>query len=486
MLDLLITYINFFILSLKYIIKKLIFCPPNPEAYKIIENPNKVDNKIEIYVKKSNYKSYHKVKKKVQLDIEFQKIKDNANNFIPVFIFKPTLSLHSACIIFCHGNSCDIGSTFSDCCYLAKKTKCIIVSFDYPGYGIYQNVEPSEKKFYRTVQIVYEFVKNSLNFDENSIIVYGFSLGTGVAFDLACNKNYKFAGLILQSPFLSIIRTMYNTKKTKYFDLFNNCDKAKLLNIKTLFIHGNKDKIVPYIHGRILSKLIPQNLLFGFKTIDGADHNNIFSSYYFETLSEIITNFIEKCCNSIKFKDTKTEKVKEMSKIKYNYELTPNICNSISRILNDNNRINTSRHEPRKKDKDEIENKSFSENNNSAVLIRKKDSFSVFLKDQKFDESHMLKTNSRYIELEDSKNVLDSTDKFLKEKKSDKNIDKSNINIFDKSEKNKFHYNNVKTTNDNESIITQKEEILDNNDVNLGKKLTKKPLQEIINISKSE
>ena len=44
--------------------------------------------------------------------------------------------------------------------------------------------------------------------------LYGFSLGTGIMFELACKKEYPAAGLILQSPFLSIMRTLYNIKKT--------------------------------------------------------------------------------------------------------------------------------------------------------------------------------------------------------------------------------------------------------------------------------
>ena len=310
MLDLFISYINLLILSIRYIVKMFLFQPPKEKGYKIIKN---ADGKIEIYIKTKNFKNYHKIKKRVQLNIEFHKIQDNDNNYIPLFIFKPTLSLHKACIIFCHGNSCDIGSTFNECCDLAKLTKCIVINFDYPGYGLYDHTEFSEKKTYRSIQLIYQFVRENLNFDESAIIVYGFSLGTGVAFDLACNSNYKFAGLILQAPFLSIFRTMYNTKKTKYFDFFNNCDKAKFLNIKTLFVHGNQDQIVPYIHGRILSKIIPKNKLYSFQTINGAGHNDIFTPKYLPFLGEIINDFIENVLlvdiiNIIPLKITKQEK----------------------------------------------------------------------------------------------------------------------------------------------------------------------------------
>ena len=88
-------------------------------------------------------------------------------------------------------------------------------------------------------------------------------------------KNYPVAGLILQSPFLSIVRTIYNIKKTYYFDLFNNCDKAKNLCTKTLFIHGIYDSIIPFIHGKILSKLIPKKYFYDFVKFEHGDHNNL-------------------------------------------------------------------------------------------------------------------------------------------------------------------------------------------------------------------
>ena len=482
MLDLIITYINFAILSIKYLIKIVLFQPPKQITYKIIENSNNKKN-YDIFIKSSNYKYYHKVKKKVQLDIEFKIIPDKTNNNIPFLLFKPTLYLHHACIIYCHGNSCDIGSTFNECCDLAKLTKCIILSFDYPGYGLYKNKTPTEKNIYETSQIIFEYVKEKLKFEEKNIIVYGFSLGTGVAFDLACNKNYNFGGLILQSPFLSIFRSLYNIKKTKYFDLFNNCDKAKLLKIKTLFIHGNNDKIVPYIHGRILSKLIPKKYLYSFHTIDGAGHNDIFTSPNLFLLSEIINEFIEQCCNSIKGKDNKTVKIKAINKINYNFDIKNNLNNSFYICRNINNIFNTSINE-KNKNENEIENKSFSENI-SAFFSRRKDSFLDLLKsNNKNEESHLIKTISRYGRLDDENNGAESVDRFIKREnkyninEKYKNIDKNSNSI----------YIDNKTMNVSETSFSQKE-YSSNKDVefnSINKKVNKMSLQQIVNISKSD
>ena len=483
MLDLIITYINFVILSIKHLVKLVLFHPPNPKTYKIKESPNNSKNHFEIYIKNKNYKYYHKVKKRVQLDIEFEMIPDKQNNKIPLFLFKPTLSIHHACIIYCHGNSCDIGSNLNECSDLAKLTKCIVINFDYPGYGIYENKSPTEKNIYETSQIIFEYVKNKLNFDEQSIIVYGFSLGTGVAFDLACNKDYNFGGLILQSPFLSIFRTLYNTKKTKYFDLFNNCDKAKFLKIKTLFIHGNEDKIVPYIHGRILSKLIPKKYLYSFHTIDGAGHNDIFTSKNLMLLSEIINEFIEQCCNSIKFKDNKTVKIKEINKINFNFDINKNLNNSfINYNTNTNNIFNISTNEKKKKE-NEIENKSFSESN-SAFFSRKKDSFLDLLKSNKNDESHLIKTMSKFWGMDDEKNGSTSVDKFLK--KYNKNHKSKDNNIEKMDKKFTSNYNDTKTMNVSESSLNQKEDFSDKA-IDFNNIIEKKTsLQQIIDISKSD
>jgi hypothetical protein len=119
-------------------------------------------------------------------------------------------------------------------------------------------------------------------------------MGTGIMFDFACRKEYPSAGMILQSPFLSIVRTLYDINRTMYFDLFNNVDKAKFLKTKTYFIHGNKDSVVPYIHGRILAKLIPKEYYYDFLTVPNANHNNLFKEKK-DLIFKKIREFIKNC-----------------------------------------------------------------------------------------------------------------------------------------------------------------------------------------------
>ncbi len=308
---------NFFIIGIKYIVRRITFQPPNPKGYRIKKEtnesnelkgirisknenieilfliPNKPKNneknkKEEVYNKKNRKLEYRPAPNKyADYELVYMETEDNKTK-IPAFIFKPHNSnyfnpshiynydLNRYIIIYCHGNSGDIGTTFMDCQLLSMNLHCDVLSFEYPGYGLSNDINNiNEKRSYFNIRQTYHYVKEKLKFSPEKIIIYGFSLGTGIAFDLACDDQYPIGGVILQSPFLSIIRTIYNFKKTYYFDIFNSCDKAKRCNSNIFFIHGNKDTIVPYIHGRILAKLIPKKYFCGFYTVQGANHNDI-------------------------------------------------------------------------------------------------------------------------------------------------------------------------------------------------------------------
>ena len=356
MLDLFITYVNFLILSIKFIVKLLAFQPPNPQGYRIKNSKNEIlkdktsldsGDEIEILflipIKKPENKEKPKIEdskndefKKIKLEkkneneittnnnkdkkapkynLEYRPAKkryadfnlifidnDDNNTKIPAFIFTPFIfeknELKDNIIIYCHGNSGDIGTSFMECQILSYKLRCKVLSIEYPGYGLSDDKNNrTEKRAYYNVRQSYKYTIDILKYKPQNIILYGFSLGTGIVFDIACDDDYPIGGVILQSPFLSIVRTIYNFKKTYYFDLFNSCDKAKRCKAKIFFIHGNKDTIVPYAHGRILSSLIPKECLYNFYTVPGANHNDILKIAK-EEMYLRMEEFIINCNNS--------------------------------------------------------------------------------------------------------------------------------------------------------------------------------------------
>ena len=92
-------------------------------------------------------------------------------------------------------------------------------------------------------------------------------MGTGIATHLAQNNN--FAGVILESPFTSMIDAAKNVYP--YFpisillkDKYENYKKIKNINSPILIMHGENDKIVPFWMGKKMYELAnkPKYLYF--------------------------------------------------------------------------------------------------------------------------------------------------------------------------------------------------------------------------------
>ncbi len=114
------------------------------------------------------------------------------------------------------------------------------------------NGKPSEGGLYVDGNSAIDWLFNK-GVEEKNLIIYGESLGTGVAIHLAQNKNY--AGVILETPFTSMIdaaKTFYPYIPVKLMlkDKFENYKKIKNINSPILVMHGEKDQIVPFSMGK--------------------------------------------------------------------------------------------------------------------------------------------------------------------------------------------------------------------------------------------
>ena len=100
---------------------------------------------------------------------------------------------------------------------------------------------------------------------EQNIILYGESLGTGVAIEVAQNKNY--AGIILESPYTSMVNV--GKKYYPFFpvslllkDKFESYKKIKKVSVPVLVLHGKEDKIVPFSMGKKIYELANEPKFF--------------------------------------------------------------------------------------------------------------------------------------------------------------------------------------------------------------------------------
>lgn len=188
-------------------------------------------------------------------------------------------------ILFSHGNAEDIGEMDL---MLAEfqKNGFAVLAYDYRGYGT-SDGKAAEEKVYQDIDAAFAYLTNELKLPPEKIIVHGRSLGSAVSIDLAARQ--KVGGLIVESSFISAFRVL-----TKYkiapFDKFQNISKIKSVKCPVLFIHGRKDRIIPFWHGEKLFAEAnePKFSLW----IDEADHNNIFEVGG-KTYSQAIQDFAD-------------------------------------------------------------------------------------------------------------------------------------------------------------------------------------------------
>ena len=155
-----------------------------------------------------------------------------------------------------------------------------VLLIDYHGYGKSEG-QPSEKNLYLDGKASLEWLNKEKKRKPEEIVLFGKSLGSGVAVELATKNSFK--GLILESPFTSIASVARSHFPYNFFpvslllmDKFDNATKIKRVDSPLLITHGTEDTIVDKREGEKLFKQanMPKELYF----IEGADHNNM--QYY--------------------------------------------------------------------------------------------------------------------------------------------------------------------------------------------------------------
>ena len=149
--------------------------------------------------------------------------------------------------------------------------------------------KPTEEGLYQDARDTLKWL-NKQNVEDEKIIIYGESLGTGVSTEVAQNKNY--AGLILESPFTSMV----DAGKHYYFylpvslllkDRYETIKKLKNIKIPILVMHGENDKIVPFKMGKKVFSEDNEPKYFYFPKDD--DH----MMEYNENLLEALNKFLK-------------------------------------------------------------------------------------------------------------------------------------------------------------------------------------------------
>lgn len=185
-------------------------------------------------------------------------------------------------ILITHGNAGNLGHRMGLTALLAKTGNSVLV-FDYQGYGE-SSGEARLDALIDNTQAVYGYTQSVLGYPCNRIIMYGESIGCGIASDTATRLgalSQSPAAIILQSPFLSLS----SCAKDKIFflrlvpdcffppPLLNNLAYVKSAHPPLMVIHGDRDEILSVQYGRTLfNEAIKPKALY---ISEGQGHNDV-------------------------------------------------------------------------------------------------------------------------------------------------------------------------------------------------------------------
>ena len=174
-------------------------------------------------------------------------------------------------VLYFHGNKNNI-ERYAQYAPVFTKNNYELWMIDYPGYGKTTG-DRTEQTLYDDGIIFYALATEKSS--PENIVIYGKSLGTGVASYVASNKSCK--QLILETPYYSMTSMtrhyvpIYPAALMRYTFPIN--EYLQKLKIPVTIFHGTSDIVVPYKQSLKLKRELPQIDLI---TLPGGTHNNLY------------------------------------------------------------------------------------------------------------------------------------------------------------------------------------------------------------------
>ena len=167
-------------------------------------------------------------------------------------------------IAYFHGNGGHIGYRVERVLRFAGEGYGVLMA-EYRGYGGNPGA-PSEAGFYADGRATLAFLERE-GVAPNRLVLYGESLGSGVAVGLAAKRDV--AGVILEAPFTSVAEVaQYHYSFVPAFlllrDRFDSISRIGYVKAPILLLHGDRDRVVPVRFGRALFDAAPEPKKFWF------------------------------------------------------------------------------------------------------------------------------------------------------------------------------------------------------------------------------
>ncbi|MGQ9749192.1 alpha/beta hydrolase [Desulfosoma sp.] len=188
-------------------------------------------------------------------------------------------------VIFAHGNG-ELIDWWPETFRGLNRRGLHVLLLEYPGYGRSLG-KPSQKNIARAFCAAHDLMTQRPDVDASRIILFGRSIGGGVACALASQRSS--AALILTSTFTSLhpFARRYLAPSFLLRDPFDNKAVVSSYAGPVLIVHGTHDTVVPYAHGKALAQAARHSRFVAYD----ADHNDCPPDW--EAFFDVLVDFLE-------------------------------------------------------------------------------------------------------------------------------------------------------------------------------------------------
>jgi fermentation-respiration switch protein FrsA (DUF1100 family) len=170
-------------------------------------------------------------------------------------------------MVYLHGNAGNLSTRGRLISILSEEDRGLLI-FSWGGFG-QSSGTPSETGFYDDARAVFDWLAKEQSLDSSDLVIYGESLGTGVAVQLATERVFK--GVILAAPYTSIAQMAADDYPWLPVNLllkhrFDSIDKIQKVDEPVVIMHSTDDDTIPYEQGvRLFEEATEPKLFMGFE-----------------------------------------------------------------------------------------------------------------------------------------------------------------------------------------------------------------------------